>query len=125
MKRSLVALIAAVSLLIGFGAGIALQPALIGQQADSESTGGAPQPSLRSDQPTEAEATEAVRRHRVGFTSYPEATLTLGDCSPGGLAPGVTCAARVVLNPDRAGATAQTRSIGFARIEGQWEVSLW
>lgn len=125
MKRSLVALITAVSLLIGFGAGIALQPALIGQRAAQEETGGAPQPSLRPDQPTEAEATEAVRRHRVGVTSYREATVTLGDCSPAGLAPGVTCAARVVLNPDRPNASAQTRSIGFARIDGQWEVSLW
>lgn len=125
MKRSLVALIAAISSLIGFGAGLALQPVLIGQSAEQEGTGGASQLSPRSDQPTEAEATEAVRRHRVGFKSYPDATLTLGDCSTGGLAPGVTCAARVVLNPDRPNASAQTRSIGFARIEGQWEVSLW
>lgn len=125
MKPSLVALIAAVSLLIGFGAGIALQPVLKGQRGGHEETGSAPQPSLRSDQPTQAEATEAVRRHRVGFTSYPEATLTLGDCSTGGLAPGVTCAERVVLNPDRPNASAQNRSIGFARIDGRWEVSLW
>lgn len=125
MKRNIVVLIGSGALAAGFCIGLVSRPILFPAPVEDRTAASVPAPPLGVDQPTQEEATQAVRRHRVGYNSYPQATLILGECSPGGLAPGVTCAARVVLKPDRAGATAQTRSIGFARIEGQWEVSLW
>ncbi|NUU49093.1 hypothetical protein HP438_19150 [Sphingomonas zeae] len=77
-------------------------------------------------QPTEEEATAAVRRHRLFTgTSLANATLKLGDCSPGGVGPGVTCMTQLVMDPTRPNATPQNRPIGFARVNGQWEVAVW
>ncbi|RRY11315.1 hypothetical protein EGJ58_06515 [Brucella anthropi] len=53
------------------------------------------------------------------------ATLNLGDCSPGGVGPGVTCMTQLVMDPTKAGAAPQNRPIGFARVNGQWEVAVW
>ncbi|TIV45288.1 MAG: hypothetical protein E5V86_34190, partial [Mesorhizobium sp.] len=77
-------------------------------------------------QPSEEEATAAVRRYRR-FTgkSLERATLKLGDCSPGGVGPGVTCMTQLVMDPTKAGAVPQNRPIGFARVNGQWEVAVW
>lgn len=79
-------------------------------------------PGMAVSQPTEAEATTAVRRYKVGFNTYTDAALKLGDCSPSGMGPGVSCVAQVTLRPD---SQPQSRTIGFARVGGQWEVSLW
>lgn len=79
-------------------------------------------PSIAVSQPTEAEATAAVRRYKVGFNTYTDAALKLGDCSPSSMGPGVSCMAQVTLRP---GSQPQGRTIGFARVGGQWEVSLW
>jgi hypothetical protein len=77
-------------------------------------------------QPTEEEATAAVRRHRLFTgTSLERATLKLGDCSPGGVGPGVTCMTQLVMDPAKSGAAPQNRPIGFARVNGQWEVAVW
>lgn len=117
MNRGIVIGIAIIALLIGFGSGFILRPSL--------SEGSSPALSDSFAQPTEMEATAAVRRHRVGISTFPDATLTLGDCSPGTVAAGVSCMTKITLHPTRTGASAQTRSIGFARVDGQWEVSAW
>ncbi len=114
MKQSVTLVIAFAALVIGFGAGFTLRPVL----APAATASGAAQPS-------EAEATAAVRRYRTGFSNFPNATLTLGECSPGTVAPGVTCMTRIVLDSTAKGAVPQNRPIGFARVGGQWEVSLW
>ena len=117
MSKSVVIGIAIVALLVGFGAGFILRP--------SSSAGSSPAVVAGFAQPTEMEATAAVRRHRVGISTFPDATLTLGDCSPGTIAAGVSCMTKITLHPTRTGASVQTRSIGFARVDGLWEVSAW
>src|SRR3546814_11870804 len=53
-------------------------------------------------QPTEEEAIAAVRRHRLfSGTSLANATLKLGDCSPGGVGPGVTCMTQLKRSEER------------------------
>ncbi len=76
--------------------------------------------------PSEEEATAAVWRYRrFTGTSLDGATLKLGDCSPGGVGPGVTCMTQLVMDPTKAGASRQNRPIGFAPVNGQWEVAVW
>ncbi len=54
--------------------------------------------------------------------TFPEATVVLGDCAPASMTAGVTCMAHMVLEK---GSAPQNRSVSFARVEGQWEVSMW
>ena len=72
--------------------------------------------------PTNEEATAAIRRHKVGFVTFTEATAAIGDCSPSKLTPGVACLTQVVL---QRGSAPQTRTVSFARLNGRWEVALW
>lgn len=118
MNGSAVGIIAAGCLVVGFGAGFVLRPVISPVAASPAAAAAA--------QPTEDEATAAVRRHRLFTgTSLANATLKLGDCSPGGVGPGVTCMTQIVLDSTKAGATSQNRPIGFARVNGQWEVAVW
>lgn len=110
MTKVTLAAIVAVSLAVGFGAGYSLHSV----PAASASSG--------LVQPSEAEATAAVRRHKVGFMTFPEATVTLGDCAPGTMTAGVTCMTQVVLAK---GSAPQNRSVSFAHVNGEWEVALW
>ena len=104
---------------LGFGAGFALRP-VISPAAIS------PAAAAGVAQPTEEEATAAVRRHRLFTgTSLSNATLKLGDCSPGGVGPGVTCMTQLTMDPSQPNAMPQNRPIGFARVNGQWEVAVW
>ncbi|PEQ11654.1 hypothetical protein B2G71_16175 [Novosphingobium sp. PC22D] len=119
MKGSAIGITGAVCLVIGFGAGFALRPVLSPVAASPAAVAGVAQP-------TEEEATAAVRRHRLFTgTSLANATLKLGDCSPGGVGPGVTCMTQLVMDPSRPNAAPQNRPIGFARVDGQWEVAVW
>lgn len=119
MKRSAVGIIGAGCLAIGFGAGFALRPFIIPIAVSPAVAAGVAQP-------TEEEATAAVRRHRLFTgTSLANTTLTLGDCSPGGVGPGVTCMTQIVMDSAKPNATPQNRPIGFAHVNGQWEVAVW
>ena len=85
MKGSAIGVMAAGCLAVGFGAGFALRPVISPIAVSPAVAGGVAQPS-------EEEATAVVRRHRLFTgTSLERATLKLGDCSPGGIGPGVTC----------------------------------
>lgn len=119
MKGSAIGIVGAVCLVVGFGAGFALRPVIA-------PTASSPAAAAGVAQPTEEEATAAVRRHRLFTgTSLANATLTLGDCSPGGVGPGVTCMTQLVMDPSRPNAVPQNRPIGFARVDGRWEVAVW
>jgi hypothetical protein len=119
MKGSAIGIIAAGCLAVGFGAGFVLRPVISPVSASPAIAAGVAQPS-------EEEATAAVRRHRLFTgTSLERATLKLGDCSPGGVGPGVTCMTQLVMDPAKTGAALQNRPIGFARVNGQWEVAVW
>ncbi len=119
MKRSVIGMVAGGCLVVGFGAGFALRPVIAPSGASATAVAGVAQP-------TEEEAVAAVRRHRLFTgTSLANATLKLGDCSPGGVGPGVTCMTQIVLDPTKPNAAPQNRPIGFARVEGQWEVAVW
>src|SRR3546814_1580931 len=62
---------------------------------------------------SEEEAIAAVRRHRLfSGTSLANATLKLGDCSPGGVGPGVTCMTQLTMDATKANATPQNRPVG-------------
>lgn len=117
MKGSAIGIIAAGCLAIGFGAGFVLRP-VIAPAAASPAT-------AEVAQPTEDEATAAVRRHRLFTGPLTNATLKLGDCSPGGVGPGVTCMTQIVMDSTKPNATPQNRPIGFARVNGRWEVAVW
>ena len=119
MKGSMIGMVAGGCLVVGFGAGFALRPVIARGGASAAAVAGVAQP-------TEEEAIAAVRRHRLFTgTSLANATLKLGDCSPGGVGPGVTCMTQLVIDPSKAGATPQNRPIGFARVSDQWEVAVW
>jgi hypothetical protein len=123
MKGSMVGAIGATCLVIGFGAGYATRPLLAPETASTSTVAAV---AVTGAQPTEEEATAAVRRHRrFTGTSLENATLKLGDCSPGGIGPGVTCMTQIVMDPTKANAAPQNRPIGFARVDGQWEVAVW
>jgi hypothetical protein len=124
MKGSAIGIIAAGCLVVGFGAGFALRPVIAPVSASPIPAATAVAAGVA--QPTEEEATAAVRRYRrFTGTSLEHATLKLGDCSPGGVGPGVTCMTQLVMDPNKAGASPQNRPIGFARVDGQWEVAVW
>lgn len=124
MKGSAIGIIAAGCLAVGFGAGFALRPVIAPVSASPIAA--LPPVAAGVAQPTEEEATAAVRRHRrFTGTSLEHATLKLGDCSPGGIGPGVTCMTQLIMDPAKAGAAPQNRPIGFARVNGQWEVAVW
>lgn len=120
MKGSGIGIIAAVCLVVGFGTGFVLRPVITPVAASPTAAAGVAQP-------TEEEATAAVRRYRGGLmgSSLANATLTLGDCSPGGIGPGVTCMTQLVMDPTKPNAAPRNRPIGFARVNGQWEVAVW
>lgn len=118
MKSSVIGIIGAVCLAVGFGAGFVLRPVIA-------PVGASPAVAAGVAQPTEEEATAAVRRHRLFTGPLTNATLKLGDCSPGGVSPGVTCMTQVVLDSTKPNAAPQNRPIGFARVNGQWEVAVW
>jgi len=119
MKGSAIGVMAAGCLAVGFGAGFALRPVISPIAVSPAVAGGVAQPS-------EEEATAVVRRHRLFTgTSLERATLKLGDCSPGGIGPGVTCMTQLVMDPAKSGAVPQNRPIGFARVDGRWEVAVW
>lgn len=119
MKGSVVGIVGAVCFVIGFAAGFVLRPSLA-----PSGTAAVAAPGVA--QPTEEEATAAVRRHKLFTgTSLANATLKLGDCSPGGVGPGVTCMTQLTMDPTKPNATPQNRPIGFARVGGQWEVAVW
>ncbi|MEO9337087.1 hypothetical protein ABFT80_06585 [Mesorhizobium sp. SB112] len=119
MNGSAVGIIAAGCLVVGFGSGFVLRPVISPVSASAAAVAGVAQP-------TEAEATAAVRRHRLFTgTSLANATLKLGDCSPGGVGPGVTCMTQLVMDTTKPNATPQNRPIGFARVNDQWEVAVW
>lgn len=121
MKQTQV-IIVIVALVIGFAGGFVLRPIIApGTPAPIASAPDPSTPASDAAQPSEAEATAAVRRHRMGFNSLSEATLTLGECGPGTIGPGVTCMTTLVMRP---GSSPQNRMIGFARVNGQWEVSV-
>ncbi len=88
----------------------------------SPSAGKSATETAEQARPTNEEATAAIRRHKVGFVTFTEATAVLGDCSPSKLTPGVACLTQVVL---QRGSAPQTRTVSFARLNGQWEVALW
>ena len=116
MKGSVIGMVAAGCLVVGFGAGFVLRPVIAPGGASAAAVAGVAQP-------TEEEAIAAVRRHRLFTgTSLANATLKLGDCSPGG---GVTCMTQLTMDTTRANATPQNRPVGFARVNGQWEVAVW
>lgn len=118
MKGSVIA-IALVALVIGFGAGFSLRPVLAPAGVSAAAAAGVAQP-------TEEEAIAAVRRHKLFTgTSLTSATLKLGDCSPGGVGPGVTCMTQLTMDASKPNATPQNRPVGFARVNGQWEVAVW
>lgn len=119
MKGSAIGMVAAGCLVVGFGAGFVARPMISPGGSSAAAVAGVAQP-------TEEEAIAAVRRHRH-FTGTPlaNATLKLGDCSPGGVGPGVTCMTQLTMDTTRANATPQNRPVGFARVNGQWEVALW
>ncbi|MCP1931057.1 hypothetical protein [Bradyrhizobium elkanii] len=119
MKGRAIGILGATCLAVGFGAGLVLRPVIAPVAASPAAAAGVAQPS-------EEEATAAVRRHRLFTgTSLANATLKLGDCSPGGVGPGVTCMTQIVLDPTKPNAASQNRPIGFARVSGQWEVAVW
>ena len=72
--------------------------------------------------PTNEEATAAIRRHKVGFVTFTEATAVLGNCLPSKLTPGVAGLTQDVL---QRGSAPQTRTVSFAQLNGRWEVALW
>ena len=124
MKGSAIGIIAAGCLVAGFGSGFVLRP-VIAPVSASQAVSSAGLPAAVA-QPSEDEATAAVRRYRrFTGTSLEHATLKLGDCSPGGVGPGVTCMTQLVMDPSKPGAGPQNRPIGFARVNGQWEVAVW
>ena len=124
MKGSAIGIIAAGCLAVGFGAGFVLRPVI--SPVAASPTASSPAIAAGVAQPSEEEATAAVRRYRrFTGTSLEHATLKLGDCLPGGIGPGVTCMTQVVMDPSKAGAAPQNRPIGFARVNGQWEGAVW
>jgi len=119
MKGSAIGILGAACLAVGFVAGFVLRPVIAPVAASAAVVAGVAQPS-------EDEATAAVRRHRLfSGTPLPNATLKLGDCSPGGVGPGATCMTQIVLDPTKPNASPQNRPIGFARVNGKWEVAVW
>jgi len=73
--------------------------------------------------PSEAEATDAVRRYSLRGRTYPGATLTLGSCMPGAYdGAEAACPITVTLSP---GDRPQSHSAGFRRAGGGWEVVFW
>lgn len=116
MKGSAIGILGAACLAVGFGAGFVLRPVISPVAAAPASVAGVAQPS-------EDEATAAVRRYRLFTgTSLANATLKLGDCSPGGVGPGVTCMTQTVLDPTRPNAVPRVgRSVLPASTgSGRW-----
>ena len=120
MKGSVIGMVAAGCLVVGFGAGFVLRPVIApGGGASAVAVAGVAQP-------TEEEAIAAVRRHRLFTgTSLANVTLKLGDCSPGGVGPCVTCMSQLRMDTTRGNARPVNRPVGFARVNGQWDVAVW
>src|SRR3546814_13063155 len=96
MKGSMIGMVAGGCLVVGFGVGFALRPVIAPAGASAAAVAGVAQP-------TEEEAIAAVRRHRLfSGTSLANATLKLGDCSPGGVGPGVTCMTQLTMDATQA-----------------------
>src|SRR3546814_15688385 len=91
MKGSMIGMVAAGCLVVGFGAGFAPRPVIAPSGASAAAVAGVAQP-------TEEEAIAAVRRHRLFTgTSRANATLKLGACPPGSCGTGVTCMTQLSL----------------------------
>jgi len=119
MTGSAIGMVAAGCLVVGFGAGFVVRPMIAPGGSSAGAVAGVAQP-------TEEEAIAAVRRHRLFTgTSLANATLKLGDCSPGGVGLGVTCMTQLKMDATRLNATPKNRPIGFARVNDQWEVAVW
>ena len=112
---------AAITILVGvvaFGGGFVLRPILLPPDTATASVPVAV-PAAAMAIPTQAQALEAIKRR---MTLFPELAASLGDCTPGSAGPGVMClmniknTARDIPNP---------RPVGFARVDGRWEVSVW
>lgn len=116
MKKVLIVIVALIIVIVG---GFLLRPIISSSSKPPIVTEA---PAAIMLQPSEQEATAAVRRYKVGFNTYTDATLKLGECSPTSAAPEMSCMAQVTLRP---GSQPQNRTIGFAQVGGQWEVSLW
>src|SRR3546814_19963270 len=118
MKASGVGVVAAGCLVVGFGAGFALRPVIAPSGASAAAVAGVAQP-------TEEEAIAAVRRHRLFTgTSLANATLKLGDCSPGSVGPGVTCMTPLPMDTTRANATTQNRPARLAPVHDTRELAV-
>src|SRR3546814_3380553 len=105
MKGSMIGMVAGGCRVVGFGVGCALRPVIAPAGASAAAVAGVAQP-------TEEEAIAAVRRHRLfSGTSLANATLKLGDCSPGGVGPGVTCMTQLTMDATKANATPQNRPV--------------
>src|SRR3546814_13028860 len=101
----MIGMVAGGCLVVGFGVGFALRPVIAPAGASAAAVAGVAQP-------TEEEAIAAVRRHRLfSGTSLANATLKLGDCSPGGVGPGVTCMTQLTMDATKANATPQNRPV--------------
>jgi len=115
-----------VALIAGAGLGYAAHPpscsALVNEDAQAKAKA---DKVIGADfaRPSEADATDAVRRYSVRGRTYPGATLTLGSCTPGAYdGAEVACAITVTLSP---GDRPQSHSAGFRRAGGGWEVVFW
>src|SRR3546814_2787024 len=103
MKGSMIGMVAGGCLVVGFGVGFALRPVIAPAGASAAAVAGVAQP-------TAEEAIAAVRRHRLfSGTSLANATLKLGDCSPGGVGPGVTCMTQLTMDATTAKDRKSTR----------------
>src|SRR3546814_9095758 len=99
MKGSMIGMVAGGCLVVGFGVGFALRPVIAPAGASAAAVAGVAQP-------TEEEAIAAVRRHRLfSGTSLANATLKLGDFSPGAVGPGVKYVTQVTMDATKANAT--------------------
>ena len=80
--------------------------------------------NVPSEQPTEGEALEALRR-KLHYL-YPAMTFRLRDCTVApAVVDGVICVGKVNFLPQSTEERPLVRSVGFSHTSGQWEVSLW
>jgi len=116
MKFGSSAAIVVVALAAGLGGGHDLWPRI---------NASAPPPMAGEEpQPTDAEATAAVRRHKDFFGTYANAEVKLGDCSANHDGPGTVWMTALTMDATKPKAQPVKRPMGFARLNGQWEVSI-
>lgn len=113
MSRGFSTLAVSTALSAAFLSGVLTRPYLTGEYA---------QPA----KPPNAEATAAVRA-AVNFMfgsspTYPEADVTVGNCSPSTIFPGVMCLVQLTPHPS---AKPEVKTVGFARLNGAWHSTSW